>query len=208
MPLALFPFFMIKQIIGLTGGIATGKSTVSRYLEEKYKLPIYDADIIARQAVDKGSPILKKISDRYGQDILNQNGELNRSQLGEIIFNQPTEKQWLEQQIHPFVKNYFIEQIQQTNEPFIILVIPLLFEAKMTDLVTQIWVVTCSLEQQIYRLINRNNLTLTQAKTRINNQIPLAEKIKQADIVLDNQGILEDLHSQIDQVMSSKFYKS
>ena len=196
MPLALFPFFMIKQIIGLTGGIATGKSTVSRYLEEKYKLPIYDADIIARQAVDKGSPILRKISDRYGQDILNQNGELNRSQLGEIIFNQPTEKQWLEQQIHPFVKNYFIEQIQQTNEPFIVLVIPLLFEAKMTNLVTEIWVVTCSLETEIDRLITRNKLTLTEAKTRINNQIPLAQKVAQADFVLDNEESLQDLYRQ------------
>ena len=189
---------MAKEIIGLTGGIATGKSTVSNYLSQKYHLPIYDADIIARKAVEKDSPIWQRIVNRYGKDILNPDGDLNRRQLGEIIFNQLAQKQWLEQQIHPFVRDYFTNSIAQTNEPLIVLVIPLLFEVKMTDFVTQIWVVSCSLEQEIDRLVKRNNLTITEAKTRINSQIPLAQKVAQADFVLDNQGSLENLYSQID----------
>ena len=195
---------MTKEIIGLTGGIATGKSTVSKYLSDKYDLTIYDADVIARQAVEKNSPIWQRIVDRYGKEIINQDGDLNRRQLGQIIFNQLAEKQWLEQQIHPFVRDYFTNLIAQTNEPVIVLVIPLLFEVNMTDLVTEIWVVICSLEQEIDRLMKRNNLTITEAKTRINNQIPLAQKVAQADFVLDNEESLQDLYRQIDRKMKNR----
>lgn len=197
-----------QKIIGLTGGIATGKSTVAQYLFNKYHLPIFDADIIARQAVELDSPILKKIVDRYGRKITHQDGSLNRSRLGEIIFNNSLEKQWLENQIHPFVDDYFQGIIKSSHEPIIVFVIPLLFEAKMTDLVSEIWVVTCTFEQEIDRLINRNHLTLAEATARIKSQIPLAEKIKQADVVLNNQGNLQQLYSQIDLIMSSNFYKS
>ena len=197
-----------RKIIGLTGGIATGKSTVAQYLSDKYHLPIFDADIIARQAVESNSPILEKIVARYGNQILNEDRTLNRSRLGNIIFNNPAEKQWLENQIHPFVYNYFQGIIAQSNEPLIVFVIPLLFEAKMTDLVSEVWVVTCTLQQEINRLITRNNLTLTEATARINSQIPLTEKIQQADVVIHNQGNLQQLYSQIDLIMSSYFYKS
>ena len=197
-----------QKIIGLTGGIATGKSTVAKYLAEQYSLPIFDADIIARQAVELDSPILTKIVDRYDYDILNQNGSLNRAKLGHIIFNDHQEKKWLENQIHPFVYDYFQDIIKQRNDPIIVFVIPLLFEAKMTDLVTEIWVVYCSLEQEVDRLIHRNNLTPAEAKARINSQIPLNEKIQFADVVLDNQGNLSELYTQIDQIMSSKIYKN
>ena len=197
-----------KNIIGLTGGIATGKSTVAKYLSTRYFLPIFDADIIARQAVELNSPILAKIVDRYGDKITHQDGTLNRGKLGQIIFNNSQEKQWLENQIHPFVYNYFQNIIKQANNPLIVFVIPLLFEAKMTDLVTEIWVIYCSLDQEIARLIKRNNLTSKEASARIKSQIPMPEKLQQADVVIDNQGSLKELHSQIDKIMSSKFYKS
>ena len=197
-----------RKIIGLTGGIATGKSTVSQYLLEKYHVPIFDADIIARQAVELNSPILEKIVARYGKKITHEDGSLNRSELGAIIFNNPPEKKWLENQIHPFVNDYFQGIIERSNEPLIVFVIPLLFEAKMTNLVSEIWVVTCSLEQEIERLMTRDNLTLTEASARINSQIPLTEKIKQAHVVINNQGNLQQLYSQIDMIMSSDFYKS
>ncbi len=196
------------KIIGLTGGIATGKSTVSQYLSDRYNLPIFDADIIAREAVELNSPILQKIVDRYGSNITNEDGTLNRSQLGQIIFNNKNEKKWLEKQIHPFVYNYFKSIIEQSNKPLIVFVIPLLFEAKMTDLVSEIWVVYCSLEQEIDRLVKRNNLTLSEAKTGIYSQIPLTEKIKQADVTINNQGDLMELYSEIDVIMSSYFYKN
>jgi dephospho-CoA kinase len=193
---------MTKRLIGLTGGIATGKTTVSRYLADKYKLPILDADIYAREAVQFGSPILEEIWHRYGKEVQFSDGTLNRKALGEIIFNNPGERQWLESKIHPYVHDKFASQIKEIDRATIVLVIPLLFEAKMTDLVTETWLVYCPQEQQIQRLINRNNLTKEQAMARINSQFPLERKIQLADIVLDNSLSLESLSKQIDSAVT------
>ncbi len=190
-----------KRIIGLTGGIATGKTTVCHYLMEKYQLPVLDADIYAREAVAQGSPILREIFNRYGIMIRLSDGNLNRPALGEIIFNNPEEKQWLEAKIHPFVRAKFIEKIPQLDCPTIVLAVPLLFEAKMTDLVTEIWVITCTYKQQIKRLIARDNLTEQQANARINNQLPLEKKVAAADVVLDNSKNLENLYKKINQAI-------
>jgi len=188
----------VSRIIGLTGGIATGKSTVSHYLEQKYHLPILDADIYARQAVELNSPILKAIYQRYGDGIKLADGNLNRQVLAEIIFNQPSEKVWLESQIHPYVRAKFTSVLANLIEPIIVLVIPLLFEAKMTDLVNEIWVVSCPETIQIERLQNRDSLTTQQAISRIQNQLPLEKKIAQANLVLDNHNSVEELYRQID----------
>lgn len=190
------------MIIGLTGGIATGKSTVSNYLQTKYNIPVLDADIIARDAVKVNSPIYYDIIDRYGKEIVLDNGELNREKLGNIIFNNNQEKKWLESKIHPFVRVTFQEKIKLLSNPIIILSIPLLFEANMTDLVDQIWVVTCDFTTQLDRLKTRNNLTKKEAIDRINSQMFLAEKVKKADIVIDNNKNLPDLYNQIDKIMS------
>ncbi|MBE9074069.1 dephospho-CoA kinase [Microcystis sp. LEGE 08355] len=194
---------MSRRIIGLTGGIACGKSTVSHYLENIYKIPVLDADIYAREAVEKGSEILERIFARYGRKVKTEDNSLNRQQLGEIIFNNPQEKIWLESQIHPYVRECFKRYLEELEAPIVVFSIPLLFEAKLTYLVTEIWVVSCSCEQQIQRLTTRNNLSREQAIARINNQIPLAEKIALADIVLDNSGDLEALYTQIDRAISS-----
>ncbi|CAO5054319.1 dephospho-CoA kinase [Microcystis aeruginosa] len=192
---------MSRRIIGLTGGIACGKSTVSNYLENIYKIPVLDADIYAREAVEKGSAILERIFARYGRKVKTEDNSLNRQQLGEIIFNNPEEKIWLESQIHPYVRECFKRHLEQLEAPIVVFSIPLLFEAKLTYLVTEIWVVFCGFEQQIERLMTRNNLTREQAIARINNQMPLAEKIALADIVLDNSGDLEALYTQIDRAI-------
>ena len=189
-----------RRLIGLTGGIATGKSTVSCYLSEKYKLPILDADIYAREAVRFGSPILKEIFERYGIQVRSPDGSLNRQSLGNIIFSNPDEKKWLEARIHPYVKRRFDEAILQTNED-LVLAIPLLFEAKLTDRVTEIWVVVCSQAQQIQRIIRRDQLSEEQAMQRINQQLPLTEKVSQADIVINNHGSVDQLRKQIDFVI-------
>ncbi|MDV2992792.1 MAG: Dephospho-CoA kinase [Chroococcidiopsis sp. SAG 2025] len=186
------------RIIGLTGGISTGKSTVSQYLANEYHLPVLDADIYAREAVQLGSPILNAIAQRYSTDILQADGTLNRQQLARIIFNDSTEKQWLEEQIHPYVRDRFEQEIKKLSVSTVVLVIPLLFEAEMTDLVTEIWVVSCLPQQQIGRLIQRDNLTLEQAQARINSQMPLSEKCDRADVVLDNSSTFEDLKQQVD----------
>ncbi|WP_009630615.1 dephospho-CoA kinase [Synechocystis sp. PCC 7509] len=189
-----------RRLIGLTGGISTGKSTVSKYLETKYKLQILDADIYARDAVKIGSPAIKAIASRYGESILLADGSLNRQQLGSILFKDASERQWLEKQIHPYVRNAFEKEIDNSN-PDIVIVVPLLFEAGMTDLVTEIWVVYCNPHQQLARLMERESLTPEAAQSRINSQMPLKEKCDRADLILDNSSSLESLFKQVDIAM-------
>ncbi|GFE67761.1 dephospho-CoA kinase [Chroococcus sp. FPU101] len=190
---------MSRRIIGLTGGIATGKSTVSRFLADTYHIPIIDADLLARDAVSYGSPILKQISLRYDNSILLPDGTLNRKKLGEIIFSQPNEKTWLENQIHPYVRHQIQSILDETNELIIVIVIPLLFEAKMTDLVTEIWVIYCSYDEQIKRLVERDRISSDQAIIRIQNQWPIEEKMALADVILENSSTSEQLFKQIEQ---------
>lgn len=187
-----------QRRIGLTGGIGTGKTTISNYLAHHHQLPVLDADIYSREAVQPASPILTQIFERYGVSVRLADGTLNRKRLGEIIFNNLDEKQWLEQQIHPYVRDRFQSELDTLIAPTVVLVIPLLFEAEMTDLVTEIWVVSCSPEQQLQRMMTRDRLSLEQAQARINNQRPLEEKIARADVVFDNSSTLEPLLKQVD----------
>jgi len=187
-----------RRIIGLTGGIATGKSTVSDYVHQAYQVPVLDADQYARDAVSQDSPILTLIQKRYGNEILQADGSLDRSRLGQIIFNQPSEKQWLEQQIHPYVRQRIETELSQLSANLVLVVVPLLFEAKMTDLVTEIWVVTCSPEQQLARVMQRDGLSETEARSRIASQMPLAQKVAQADGVIHNQTSIAELQQQVE----------
>lgn len=191
----------MKRIIGLTGGIGTGKTTVSNYLADTYQLPILDADIYARDAVQPGSPILNRIIARYGADVQFPDGTLNRKRLGEIVFPHPGERQWLEQQIHPYVRDRIKSQLNTSESPTVVLVIPLLFEANMTDLVTEIWVVSCPQEQQIQRIRERDRLSVEQAQSRLDSQLPLAEKVARADVVLDNSSTRDSLLQQVDRTL-------
>jgi dephospho-CoA kinase len=191
----------LKRIIGLTGGIGTGKTTVSNYLADTYHLPILDADIYAREAVQTGSPVLNQIITRYGEQVQFPDRTLNRKRLGEIIFPNPEERQWLEQQIHPYVRDRIESQLSILESPTVIVVIPLLFEANMTDLVTEIWVVCCSVEQQIQRIRERDRLSLEQTQSRLNSQLPLAEKVARADVVLDNSSTRDSLLQQVDRAL-------
>lgn len=185
------------MIIGLTGGIATGKSTVSDYLRDKYQIPVIDADVLAREAVQVGSPIFGRIVERYGDDILNPNGDINRGRLGEIVFNNEGERLWLEGLIHPYVRQKMEEGIRELDAPIIVLSIPLLFEAQMTDLVDQIWVVYTDFETQVSRLQGRNGLSRESAIARIRSQMPLQDKLVRADVVIDNTGTVEELYEKI-----------
>jgi dephospho-CoA kinase len=189
--------------IGLTGGIATGKSTVSDYLATRYQCRILDADIYAREAVTKGSPILDDIFQRYGEAVRAADGTLQRQALGSIIFRDGVEKAWLEAQIHPFVRQRFAEELGGDRQPSppVVCVIPLLIEANLVDLVDEIWVVTCDPDQQLQRLQSRNQLNFDQAQDRIRSQMPLSEKIKVADVVLDNSSDLATLQHQVDQAL-------
>ncbi|MEO0826948.1 MAG: dephospho-CoA kinase [Cyanobacteria bacterium J06635_15] len=194
---------MGQRIIGLTGGIATGKTTVSRYLAERHQLPILDADVYSRQAVALGSPILAAIAQRYGPDILLPDGNLDRRQLGAIVFQIPAEKQWLEQQIHPFVRDRFAQAMAQLPpEQTVVHAIPLLFEAKLEGQVSEIWVVTCDPQQQLERVMGRDRLSRDQAQARIDSQMSLTEKVALADVVINNSGTLVELYGRVDKAFS------
>lgn len=196
---------MGQRIIGLTGGIATGKSTVADYLRRQYRLPVLDADVYARQAVEPGSPILAAIAQRYGPELLRPDGSLRRDRLGEIIFAQAEERRWLEAQTHPFVRQCFtVAMAALSAAPAVVQAIPLLFEAGLTDQVSEVWVVVCSAAQQRQRLIARSGLSSAQAQARIDSQWPLANKIAQADVVLDNRTDLAALFAQVDAAMQQR----
>lgn len=193
---------MDQRIIGLTGGIATGKTTVSRYLETHHRLPVLDADVFAREAVAAGSSCLMAIVQRYGPAVLHSDGTLNRGHLGQIIFHDPQEKYWLEQQIHPVVQQRFAQaMVTLATEPVVVQVIPLLFEANLTDQVTDIWVVVCPAATELDRLMARDALSPAAAQARIDNQWPLTQKAHLADVVLDNSTTLASLYQQVDQAL-------
>ncbi|MFP4220758.1 MAG: dephospho-CoA kinase [Phormidium sp.] len=180
-------------VIGLTGGIATGKSTVAAYLSQHYDWPMLDADVLSRQVVQPGTAAWHDIVQRYGESVLQPDGRLNRAELGAIVFQETAqaekERQWLEAQIHPRIRQRFQEAIAAAASwPPLLLVVPLLFEAQMTDLVTEIWVVYCTLEQQKLRLRQRDGYDEEQVRSRLRAQMPLAEKCRQATLVLDNSG--------------------
>jgi len=186
-----------------------GKTTVSHYLAETYHIPILDADLYARDAVTKGSEILAEIEERYGPSIVLPDGNLNRPRLGEIVFSCQTELLWLEKQIHPFVRDRITQdlaEMDRTQHPIVVLVVPLLFEARMTDLVNEIWVVYCDHDRQVARLQQRDTsgqLSLAQIQARIDSQMPIAEKIRRADIVLENNSTPEALYQQIDAALKT-----
>lgn len=195
-----------RRIIGLTGGIATGKSTVSDYLARQ-GLPVLDADVFSREAVARGSDILQAIGDRYGSDSLLIDGNLNRAYLAKIIFSNPVEKRWLEQQIHPYVRARFEREAKAfPATQTLVYSIPLLFEADLTYLVTEIWVVTCSLAQQLERLMKRNQLTRGEAQARIDAQMSLDEKRNRADVVIDNSCSKEALFFQLHELLCSSAF--
>ena len=187
-----------QRRIGLTGGIASGKSSVGRHLAE-LGLPVLDADIYAHEVLAPGSPGSKLVYQRYGPTIAEpinpaqrateQDRSINRIALGQIVFNDPEERQWLEQLIHPLVRRRFEAELARLRqEPRVVLMIPLLFEARLDGLCSEIWVVHCEEEQQMERLMARDGLSVQDAARRIQAQWPLCKKCQQADRVIDNSG--------------------
>ncbi len=190
-------------IIGITGGIAMGKTTVSQRLESHHGLKVLDADVYAREAVAIGSPVLEAIVDRYGSELLLPDGQLDRAALGRIVFADTTERTWLENQIHPEVRRRMQADtvtFSQEDRP-IIWVVPLLFETAMTEQVDEIWVIYCPRDQQLQRLCDRSSLTREEAEARILAQWDIQVKCDRADVVLDNSGPVEHLYEQIAQAL-------
>lgn len=192
------------MIIGLTGSIASGKSTVSKMLKKK-GFPIVDADEIARLVVEPGSTVLLEISRAFGQAVLYADGSLNREKLGERIFGNVEERQKLNSIIHPAIRQEMLRQKEQwisTGSNTVIMDIPLLFESKLQSFVDKIIVVSVSPEIQKERLIARNVLSEEEADARIRSQLPIEEKELSADAVLRNNGTVEETESQLTEVLS------
>jgi len=190
---------MQQRIIGLTGGIATGKTTVSDYLHHTYGLPILDADIYARKALTNER--LTKICDRYGKLVFDDQGHLDRRKLAAIVFDSEIERQWLENLIHPYVQDCLQSEATRLAPSTVVMVIPLLFEANMQDLVTETWVIACDPQQQLQRLMQRNQISTSEALQRISSQMSQSEKTELADIVIINSDNTQDLFFQVDQAL-------
>jgi len=180
-----------QRRIGLTGGIATGKSTVGRLLEAE-GLPVLDADQYAREALAPGSPGAAAVLERFG-DAVRTSGTgpecptIDRGALGSIVFSNPTDKRWLEQLVHPLVRQRFeLALAELAAESTVVLMIPLLFEAGLQELCSEIWLVDCDEKQQLERLMQRDGLGQEAAEMRIKAQWPMRNKRQQSDVVINN----------------------
>ena len=186
-----------QRRIGLTGGIASGKSSAGKLLQEKHRLAVLDADRYARAALAPGTTASQAVLNRYGQKLF-CGDHLDRKALGEIVFNNPIERLWLEQLVHPVVKQMMDQEIIKLSDAkAMVLMIPLLFETGLESLCTEIWLVDCDEKQQIERLITRDNCTNQQALARINAQWPLARKRLLADRVINNRNGSDELEIEV-----------
>ena len=186
-----------QRRIGLTGGIASGKSSAGKLLQEKHRLAVLDADRYARAALAPGTTASQAVLNRYGKRVF-CGDHLDRKALGEIVFNNPNERLWLEQLVHPVVNQMMDQEIIKLSDAkTIVLMIPLLFETGLESLCTEIWLVDCDEKQQIERLITRDNCTNQQALARINAQWPLARKRLLADRVINNRNGSDELEIEV-----------
>ena len=194
-----------QRRIGLTGGIASGKSSVAALLEER-GCPVLDADLYAREALAPGTSASKAVVARYGERVQNDGTSgVDRAGLASIVFNDPNERSWLELLVHPIVQQRFDEALQSLPEaPIVILMIPLLFEAGLEEWCSEIWVVHCTALQQKERLMARNHCTEAEAMQRIEAQWPIDDKVHRADHVINNSGLIDDLQDQLDALLKAK----
>lgn len=182
--------------IGLTGGIGSGKSTITT-LFSQFNIPIIDADIIAHQLVEPGKPALSLLQQAFGDDIINQDNSLNRTHLREIIYSDKDKKVQLESILHPLIFQKMQSECDQQNSPYTILSIPLLIETKMTSFVDRILVVDCTKEIQIERVKQRDQLSTKRILSIISSQVSRETRLSFADDVIDNSHSTSQLVDQV-----------
>jgi dephospho-CoA kinase len=187
------------RIIGLTGGIASGKSAIARMLE-KMGASVIDADQLSRDAVMPGSLALSEIAKAFGPSILNQDGTLNRAALGKIIFADQDSRRLLEAITHPAIASLAKERLDSLERKGVevaVYMAPLLVEAGVSDRVDEIWVVYLDTETQVVRLMARDGISREEALQRIGSQMPMEEKRLYGKVVIDNRGSLDDAERQV-----------
>ncbi|MEZ9762963.1 dephospho-CoA kinase [Vibrio splendidus] len=184
-------------IIGLSGGIASGKTTVANLFNEHFNIDIVDADIVAREVVAVGSDGLKQITDHLGKAILLEDGTLNRSKLRELIFSDPTEKQWLNDLLHPMIRNKIDSDLSKVTSPYALLVAPLLVENQMQGMADRVLIVDVPKEVQIERTMSRDNVSREQVTAILKSQASREQRLAVADDVIKNHTKNQELLPQI-----------
>lgn len=187
------------KIIGLTGGIASGKSTVATELR-KQNVPVFDADEVSRNAVAKGSKGLALVAEAFGADYLTADGEMDRAKISQLVFSDKEALKTLEGILHKIVwdeAEAFLAEAREQKAKLAVLDVPLLIETKWHERVDFVWLVAVSKEQQIKRAMIRSGMTEEEVKARIAAQMSLEDKKKFADVVLDNSGALEETLEQV-----------
>ncbi|HCV1905112.1 TPA: dephospho-CoA kinase [Staphylococcus aureus] len=197
----------MPKVIGLTGGIASGKSTVSELLSV-FGFKVVDADKAAREAVKKGSKGLDQVREVFGDEAIDENGEMNRRYMGDLVFNHPEKRLELNAIIHPIVRDIMEEEKQEYLKQGynVIMDIPLLFENELENTVDEVWVVYTSESIQMDRLMQRNNLSLEDAKARVYSQISIDKKSRMADHVIDNLGDKLELKQNLERLLVEEGY--
>ena len=191
------------MIIGLTGGIGSGKTAVSDSFES-LGIDVVDADLASRVVVQKGKPCLLKIAQHFGEDILTKEAELDRAKLREIIFKSEEEKNWLESLLHPAIANQIQDELNASKSPYTILVSPLLLETNQQDFCSKVLAVDVPVETQIERTLKRDGVSKEQVQAIINSQISRNDRLNLADEVIVNDGTLEDLEIAV-KILHEKF---
>ncbi|WP_062047810.1 dephospho-CoA kinase [Bacillus sp. JCM 19034] len=187
------------MLIGLTGGIASGKSTVSEMFRN-FGFPIIDADLIAREVVEPGSVGLNRIVEHFGQNILMDDGSLNRARLGQIIFANDEKRNSLNRITHPLIRERMEEEkerLLKNGVSTIVYDIPLLYESNLFHLVDKVLLVYVDQKTQLKRLMNRNQLNKREAMKRIQSQLSLEQKKERADAIIDNAGSVDETKKQL-----------
>lgn len=189
----------MSLLIGLTGGIASGKSAVATMLALR-GAPIIDADVVSREVARPGSPVLAALVERFGPDVLTPDGELDRAALGRRVFQQPAELQALNDLTHPAIWKELLAQVAEAraHHPVVVLMAPLLLEHGADAIVDQVWVVAVHERMQVQRLMERDGFTRDEALRRVRSQMPTDEKLARADVVIDNGGSLEGTAEQVE----------
>lgn len=191
-------------VIGLTGGIASGKSTVSSILMEK-GITVIDADVEARLAVEKGEDAYHEIIAYFGNKILLEDGSIDRGKLGSIIFNDKEKRLKLNSIVHPAVRRRMLakkDEAVESGKQFVVMDIPLLFESELTYMVDKTLLVYVDENIQLQRLMDRNKLSKEEALARIHSQMPLIDKIKLADAVINNNGTIAETEDQLLEILN------
>ena len=179
----------MTYIVGLTGGIGSGKTTIANLFAD-LGVPLVDADVVAREVVTKGSPLLSKIVEYFGAQVLTEQGELNRSALRERVFSHDEDKLWLNNLLHPSIRERMKQQLAEQTAPYILFVVPLLIENKLTALCDRILVVDVSPQTQLARSSQRDNNNFEQIQRIMNSQVSQQERLKWADDVINNDAEL------------------